>query len=179
MESTKRIRAGFTLVELLVVIAIIAILAAILFPVFAQAREAARTTVCLSNVKQLSLGAMMYVQDYDENFPSWVWGNSSTIAPCSSSGNPSAGTGGPGCGHFESIWFNAIYPYVKNAGVYRWNFPRDQGSQFLVKIEVIDQAGNVAHVETPNAIILDITEPHASVVGVSGMSAQAAPQMHN
>ncbi|NLO06640.1 MAG: DUF1559 domain-containing protein [candidate division WS1 bacterium] len=60
---------GFTLIELLVVIAIIAILAAILFPVFARAREKARQSSCLSNVKQIGLGMMMYVQDYDERFP--------------------------------------------------------------------------------------------------------------
>jgi prepilin-type N-terminal cleavage/methylation domain-containing protein/prepilin-type processing-associated H-X9-DG protein len=60
---------GFTLIELLVVIAIIAILAAILFPVFAQAREKARAITCVSNVKQIGLGTMMYVQDYDEQFP--------------------------------------------------------------------------------------------------------------
>jgi prepilin-type N-terminal cleavage/methylation domain-containing protein len=60
---------GFTLIELLVVIAIIAILAAILFPVFAQAREQARKTSCLSNVKQLGLGVLMYTQDYDETPP--------------------------------------------------------------------------------------------------------------
>ena len=59
---------GFTLIELLVVIAIIAILAAILFPVFAKAREKARQASCLSNMKQLGLAAMMYVQDYDEKF---------------------------------------------------------------------------------------------------------------
>ena len=64
----RRIK-GFTLIELLVVIAIIAILAAILFPVFAQAREKARQTSCLSNLKQVSLGVMMYTQDYDESFP--------------------------------------------------------------------------------------------------------------
>ena len=62
-------RQGFTLIELLVVIAIIAILAAILFPVFARAREKARQTSCLSNIKQLGLGMLMYVQDYDERFP--------------------------------------------------------------------------------------------------------------
>src|SRR2546426_11321116 len=60
---------GFTLIELLVVIAIIAILAAILFPVFAQAREKARQTSCLSNQKQYALATLMYVQDYDETFP--------------------------------------------------------------------------------------------------------------
>ncbi len=66
MKSPKR---GFTLIELLVVIAIIAILAAILFPVFARAREQARRASCTSNVKQLGLAWMMYVQDYDETFP--------------------------------------------------------------------------------------------------------------
>src|SRR5438046_982945 len=60
---------GFTLIELLVVIAIIAILAAILFPVFAQARDKARTTSCLSNGKQLGTALMMYAQDYDETYP--------------------------------------------------------------------------------------------------------------
>jgi len=61
-------RRGFTLIELLVVIAIIAILAAILFPVFAKAREKARQTSCLSNLKQIQLSVLMYVQDYDETF---------------------------------------------------------------------------------------------------------------
>ena len=62
-------KKGFTLIELLVVIAIIAILAAILFPVFARAREQARKSSCLSNIKQLGLGMLMYLQDYDERFP--------------------------------------------------------------------------------------------------------------
>lgn len=68
-RSVSRFGAGFTLIELLVVIAIIAILAAILFPVFAQARAKARQTVCLSSEKQISMGFQMYAQDYDETMP--------------------------------------------------------------------------------------------------------------
>ena len=67
-----RRRRGFTLIELLVVIAIIGILAAMLFPVFARAREAARRAVCLNNIKQASLGMLLYLNDYDEMFPSYV-----------------------------------------------------------------------------------------------------------
>lgn len=66
-------RNGFTLIELLVVIAIIAILAAILFPVFARARENARRTSCMSNLKQMGLGMMQYVQDYDGNYPARLY----------------------------------------------------------------------------------------------------------
>ena len=67
-------RKAFTLIELLVVIAIIAILAAILFPVFAQAREKARQASCTSNVRQMALAALMYAQDYDETYPGmWQW----------------------------------------------------------------------------------------------------------
>jgi len=95
-------RRGFTLIELLVVIAIIAILAAILFPVFARAREKARQASCLSNVKQLGLGILMYVQDYDERMPVFApgWGV-----------NPSPP--GTGCD-----WWEGIYPYVKNYQIY-------------------------------------------------------------
>jgi prepilin-type N-terminal cleavage/methylation domain-containing protein/prepilin-type processing-associated H-X9-DG protein len=70
-------RQGFTLIELLVVIAIIAILAAILFPVFAKAREKARQASCQSNLKQIGLALLMYVQDYDERTPANQWQNSS------------------------------------------------------------------------------------------------------
>ena len=69
LVNKKRQREAFTLIELLVVIAIIAILAAILFPVFARAREQARKAACQSNLKQIGLATMMYVQDYDEKYP--------------------------------------------------------------------------------------------------------------
>src|SRR6186713_437363 len=72
---STRNRTGFTLIELLVVIAIIAILAAILFPVFAQAREKARQASCVSNLKQITIGQLMYAQDYDETLvTSWARG---------------------------------------------------------------------------------------------------------
>lgn len=72
-------RKGFTLIELLVVIAIIAILAAILFPVFAKAREKARQASCLSNIKQLSLGVVMYTEDYDQTYPPASYATTGTI----------------------------------------------------------------------------------------------------
>src|SRR5690242_4835664 len=68
-QSSRRRGDAFTLIELLVVIAIIAILAAILFPVFAQAREKARHASCISNLKQIGMAALMYGQDYDESYP--------------------------------------------------------------------------------------------------------------
>src|SRR4028118_1046515 len=72
-KSRRSHSTGFTLIELLVVIAIIAILAAILFPVFAQAREKARQTSCLSNTKQIGLAALMYASDYDGTFPLYTY----------------------------------------------------------------------------------------------------------
>ena len=97
-------KSAFTLIELLVVIAIIAILAAILFPVFAQARAKARAISCLSNVRQVGLAYAMYVQDYDEISP--VIYSSSTSA-----GNVCSATDSTGC---RREWWNPLLPYVKN-----------------------------------------------------------------
>jgi prepilin-type N-terminal cleavage/methylation domain-containing protein/prepilin-type processing-associated H-X9-DG protein len=93
MLHVKKVK-GFTLIELLVVIAIIAILAAILFPVFAKAREKARQISCASNEKQIGLGILQYVQDNDETYP------------CGNNGRTGAG------------WATQIYPYTKSAGIY-------------------------------------------------------------
>src|SRR5712671_1597970 len=106
LQRGGRTRCGFTLIELLVVIAIIAILAAILFPVFAQARAKARGVSCLSNVRQLVTSMNMYAQDYDEAFPRWQWDLSWV------------GGTGPSTNNATSIWWNAIYPYVKNTQIY-------------------------------------------------------------
>lgn len=102
-------RKGFTLIELLVVIAIIAILAAILFPVFAQAREKARQSSCSSNMKQLGLGVLQYVQDYDETYPA---GQNDDRAWDSN--------------NLDAHWDTAIAPYIKSYGIY--GCPDDPGA---------------------------------------------------
>ncbi|MCD6359684.1 MAG: DUF1559 domain-containing protein [Armatimonadetes bacterium] len=96
-------RGGFTLIELLVVIAIIALLAAILFPVFAKAREKARQTSCLSNIKQMTLAWLQYAQDYDErtNLYAGYRDPATVMAP----------------GGYE-YWFVLIYPYCQNAQIF-------------------------------------------------------------
>lgn len=119
-------RRGFTLIELLVVIAIIAILAAILFPVFARARENARRTSCLSNLKQIGLGIMQYNQDYDERYPTWVeMGNSCNATddagkPCRKfSVIPDNDGDGVNWGNgFKKTWMDFIHPYTKSAQIF-------------------------------------------------------------
>ena len=103
-------KRGFTLIELLVVIAIITILAAILFPVFAQAREAARKSTCLSNLKQIGLGMQMYTQDYDEMLP----------PPYTNSAVPSGTAPASEPIHASAFgWGDLIMPYIKNAGIFQ------------------------------------------------------------
>ncbi len=99
LKSVRKTQ-GFTLIELLVVIAIIAILAAILFPVFGQAREKARQSSCASNLKQIGLGIMQYHQDYDEKFPMMHF-------------NDAAGQ--------EVRWFETVGPYIKSGNKFAAN----------------------------------------------------------
>lgn len=145
----QRSRRGFTLIELLVVIAIIAILAAILFPVFAQAREKARSISCVSNLKQLNSAFQMYVQDYDERFPfglDQAWHNS---------------------------WAVTTQPYIKNTGIircpddsfalasgwgYEWGWagiPMSYGANGYIGWNNFDQTYDMQGVITPMAQIWD------------------------
>jgi len=105
---SRRTRHAFTLIELLVVIAIIAILAAILFPVFAQAREKARQNACLSNVRQLGMGVLQYVQDYDELYFPHV---TERTAPSSV----------PDTADARFVWSirGKLDPYIKSQGIFR------------------------------------------------------------
>ncbi len=105
MKVYNRPRSGFTLIELLVVIAIIAILAAILFPVFSKVRENARRTTCLSNEKQIGLAIIQYQQDTDETYPSLRI-------------NSASDTYGGNGSTTQYWWSQMIYPYVKSADVY-------------------------------------------------------------
>ena len=101
MISNFRKKSAFTLIELLVVIAIIAILAAILFPVFARARENARRASCQSNLKQIGLGILQYTQDYDEKYPMFQWNGS-----------------GNGAVDIANSWRRTTFPYVKSTQIY-------------------------------------------------------------
>jgi prepilin-type N-terminal cleavage/methylation domain-containing protein len=130
---SRRRPSGFTLIELLVVIAIIAILAAILFPVFAKAREAARKTTCLSNCKEHSLSLIMYSQDYDNVFPWMIFANHS---PFGGAIDETTGLGKVGLGHIYAAFGGGplpinmegvrgpfmeyqLNPYVKNFGIFK------------------------------------------------------------
>jgi prepilin-type N-terminal cleavage/methylation domain-containing protein/prepilin-type processing-associated H-X9-DG protein len=106
--NSKSQRRGFTLIELLVVIAIIAILAAILFPVFARARENARRASCQSNLKQIALGVFMYAQDYDQKMPTYYGASGTTAA-----------TSATVATNYTFGWADSLQPYLKSAQIFQ------------------------------------------------------------
>ena len=109
VKSRRQGKRGFTLIELLVVIAIIAILAAILFPVFARARESARRTVCLSNTKQILMGITMYTQDYDHHY----------LPPVPTPASPPAGSYPcKPCRFDNGAWVGTVQPYIKSTQIF-------------------------------------------------------------
>lgn len=156
-------RRGFTLIELLVVIAIIAILAAILFPVFAQARESARKTSCLSNMKQLGLAVLMYAQDYDERGPlGWQPDPTMVIPP-----------GWPSWGASEISWRFATFPYSKNGALYMcptfekpdeplWLYHRDEIQGNIHRSYALNYS--MAHWWCPGHKLAGCTRPAGSIL---------------
>ena len=126
MSRKANSNRGFTLIDLLVVVAIISLLAAILFPVFARARENARRASCMSNLKQIGLGFMMYVQDYDERFPmayyysnpaDWCNGGGQTQTDSTKPGHLFVVSNGCKSGHWITFQ-DVIYPYTKSVQVF-------------------------------------------------------------
>ncbi len=133
-RTTGKATVGFTLIELLVVIAIIAILAAILFPVFQKVRENARRTACISNGKQIGLAALQYAQDTDELMVSGWYGTNGY----NGSTNFSTADNSP---HYK--WMDAIYPFTKSEAIY--NCPDKTGNTYVYYQKITDPNGDGSH----------------------------------
>ncbi|MGC4048107.1 MAG: DUF1559 domain-containing protein [Armatimonas sp.] len=158
-------RNAFTLIELLVVIAIIAILAAILFPVFAQARAKARQTACLSNIKQIGTGLMMYTQDYDEVLPgNSTLGTNGVTDPRwpDAATAHSAGLGeafgwmqpyDPANPGTHRIWARDVQPYIKNTQIFKCPQakPRSSDGTCVDAVAGTSPAGGICEVQGVNA----------------------------
>jgi len=165
------LKKGFTLIELLVVIAIIAILAAILFPVFAQAREKARQTTCLSNLKQMGTAFVMYLDDYDETFPPYIQLNSSGQPIANNDWNTPGGWRDAytvsGVGGRVYAWHDSIFPYVKNLKMfkcptrnndYSYGYSSEVSGTLRIKMgvgEVLNQApASISMIKQPATLLM-------------------------
>jgi prepilin-type N-terminal cleavage/methylation domain-containing protein/prepilin-type processing-associated H-X9-DG protein len=164
-DDTMRRRTGFTLIELLVVIAIIAILAAILFPVFARAREKARQSSCLNNVKQLTLAAMMYLQDYDERFFHRYFPAVSS-APVKQHWIQSDGKG-------------LLGPYIKNTQVYKCP------SQLATKVygygysDALNHTVGLAQIQRPAEILFCVDDTWGGRIAYLPARSDGSPNLPN
>ena len=165
--GNRKSRAGFTLIELLVVVAIIGLLAAILFPVFAKAREKARQTACLSNQKQIGLALMQYAQDNDETLPynanSPAFGFGSNI----SFGTINFAT--PADAQWVTNWISAIYPYSKSWAILvcpsmqpaNFTYPAGQPAQpvginsdsYYANAVIVGQSTPIASIQAPASVV--------------------------
>ncbi|RYG75354.1 DUF1559 domain-containing protein [bacterium] len=150
-------KKGFTLIELLVVIAIIAILAAILFPVFGRARENARRSSCQSNLKQIALGAKQYVQDYDEKYPQVVLGTD----------------GAPATPDLNRGWAAQLQPYLKSTQIFQCPSETISGNANPATNQYTDYWYNQALNGKSEAALEYISSTVLNGDGTSGSSAYA------
>ncbi len=166
-------RKGFTLIELLVVIAIIAILAAILFPVFARAREKARQTQCLSNVKQTMLGVLMYAQDYDETLPRLYTEYDPAVQYTLPNGESRTGP--------FILWHTALYPYTNNYQI--WTCPSSTArytggytGSGSYGINTMNDGLALASMQTPAETMFFADSAGSDAYNIDGDDADAQPE---
>ena len=159
-QLTHKTRSAFTLIELLVVIAIIAILAAILFPVFARARENARRSSCSSNLKQIGLGLIQYSQDYDEKFTrAWYGPNGYEASD-------------PGAGKYK--WMDAIQPYIKSTQLFTCpSTPNGLSAGATGQFVPYDKLGTAGYPGAPNEQNYGSYAINASYYGVGDLKGPA------
>lgn len=187
-------RRAFTLIELLVVIAIISILASMIFPSFARAREMARRSSCMSNMKQLGLGFLQYRQDYDERFPGagqyqrwnngghWVSGENDTDAGSGGKLAHVTTTPGVATGKKANIGGGAIYTYIKNEQVYICPSNKDgqtKGLTYSMNCALAGAIEPAIEEDSQTILLLDEDKANDGYTFTGSGSTDALTQIHN